>query len=473
MYPGKNKVCELQAEACHRNTPCLHIPYKNICTRETDKQTYEMAEKESVSLGNEKSAVALSVQSGLMAPSAGAHSVLDGLSFTPLDSNSNRDVQPFPRSPKLQRKLAKAGQPSQEQLSRCLEELQAERSKTEAHIQSLKKRKADLSRSTEMMKQQVHECFENMRAILKRDEHAVMDSLDLDLKQTRTGLDQVLKNWKQHQDQVAKSISSTQRALTKSPAAEEDLKGHPENLSPKKPDASEKEIHLNEERFERLLKTLSSISRNLKVQLQRKTLLLDSSPVVIDRQTCHSQLKLTSEGRAVFFSGSVRPAPEHPLQFDKVCCALGSSPVMAGHSYWEVDVRCCSAWAVGVAYGSLQRKGRDKGAKLGRNRNSWCVELRNRNLSAWHNDRHVACHGVGQTQLGKVGVGVNYNKGQLTFYDADTMVVLHKFSAAMTPVFDRAHHQFTEPLYPAIRFLRPPENQIWPNHLEFCQLNSP
>ena len=33
----------------------------------------------------------------------------------------------------------------QEQLSRHLEELQAERSKTEAHIQSLKKRNTDLS----------------------------------------------------------------------------------------------------------------------------------------------------------------------------------------------------------------------------------------------------------------------------------------------------------------------------------------
>lgn len=195
--------------------------------------------------------------------------------------------------------------------------------------------------------------------------------------------------------------------------------------------------------------------------------------MVIDRQTCHSQIAVTSEGRGMSFSGSARSAPEHPLQFDKVCCALGSSPVAAAQSYWEVDVHCCSAWAVGVAYASLERKGRDKGAKLGRNRNSWCMELRNGHLSAWHNDRHVACQGVGQTVLGKVGVWVNYEKGQLMFYNADTMAILQKFSAAMMPVFDRVHHQFTEPLYPAIRFLRPPENQMWPNHLELCHLSSP
>lgn len=74
------------------------------------------------------------------------------------------------------------------------------------------------------MKQQVHDCFENMRADLKRDEQAIMDSLDLDLKRTRTRMDQVLKHWKQHQDRVGKSISSTQRTLSSSCAAEGDGK---------------------------------------------------------------------------------------------------------------------------------------------------------------------------------------------------------------------------------------------------------
>ncbi|KAJ4936447.1 hypothetical protein JOQ06_001039 [Pogonophryne albipinna] len=413
-----------------------------------------MAGKEALSVGDGQLA-----QSGLAAPAAGSpagsHSALqEGRGFSPLDSSSDR-VQPFPRSPKLQKKIANFGQPSKvnlsmDQLTRRVEELQAERTRTEAHIQSLKKRKADLS----------------------QDEQAVQDSLELDLRQARTRLDQVLKNWQLHQDQVTKSISSMQRALSNSPLADKDDKGQPENLSPKKPDVTEKEIRLNEERFKRLLKTLSSISKQLKAQLQRKTLLLDSSPMVIDRQTCHSQITVTSEGRGLSFSGSACSGPAHPLQFDKVCCALGSAPVTAGQRYSEVDVRCCSAWALGVAYASMERKGRDKGSKLGRNRNSWCLELRNGNLSAWHNDRHVACKGVGQTLLGKVGIWLNYDKGQLLFYDADTMAVLQRFSAAVTPVFDRAHHQFTQPVYLAVRFLRPPENQMWPNHLELCPLST-
>ncbi|KAL3046762.1 hypothetical protein OYC64_004697 [Pagothenia borchgrevinki] len=451
------------------NTPCTFFTE----TAETQHRiTAEMAGKEALSVGDGQLA-----QSGLVAPPAGSHSALqEGRGFSPLDSSSDR-VQPFPRSPKLQKKIANFGQPSKvnlsmDQLSRRVEELQAERTRTEAHIQSLKKRKADLSKSTEVMKQRVQEHFENMHCVLKQDEQAVQDSLELDLRQARTRLDQVLKTWQLHQDQVTKSISSMQRALNNSPLADKDDKGQPENLSPKKPDVTEKEIRLNEERFKRLLKTLSSISKQLKAQLQRKTLLLDSSPMVIDRQTCHSQITVTSEGRGLSFSGSACSGPAHPLQFDKVCCALGSAPVTAGQRYWEVDVRCCSAWALGTAYASMERKGRDKGSKLGRNRNSWCLELRNGNLSAWHNDRHVACKGVGQMPLGKVGIWLNYDKGQLLFYDADTMAVLQRFSAAVTPVFDRAHHQFTQPVYLAVRFLRPPENQMWPNHLELCPLST-
>ncbi|KAM9826835.1 E3 ubiquitin-protein ligase TRIM62 [Neosynchiropus ocellatus] len=407
-------------------------------------------------------------QSSTVAPSPDSHSAFqDGLSFFPLDSNENREIQPFPRSPKLLRKLNRVETPSQEQLSRRLEELQAEKLKTEAHILSLKKRRADLLRSTEVMKQQVRERFDAMRAALRRDEQEVLNSLDQDQRRTTAELDQVLKTWDQHLDLVRKTASNTEKKLSNS----ENREVQSENVSFKKPDASENQIGLNKERFERLQHTLVSLTKLLKVQLQRKTLLLDSSPMVMDRQTCHGQIAVTSDGCGLTFSSVVPPTSEHPLKFDKVCCALASSPVAAGQSYWEVDVRCCSNWAVGAAYGCLERKGNDKGAKLGRNRNSWCVELRNGQLSAWHNDHHIPCQGVGQTLIQKVGVRVNYEKGQLMFYDAESQCVLQKFSAAVTPVFDRAHHHFTEPLYAAIRFLRPHDAQAWPNHLRLCHLD--
>lgn len=75
-----------------------------------------------------------------------------------------------------------------------------------------------------MMKQRVREYFESMRCILKQDEQAVLDSLELDLRKTRSRLDRVVKDWTQHQEQVTKSLSSTQMMLSDSVTAEQDPK---------------------------------------------------------------------------------------------------------------------------------------------------------------------------------------------------------------------------------------------------------
>lgn len=74
------------------------------------------------------------------------------------------------------------------------------------------------------MKQRVRERFESMRFVLNQDEQAVLDSLELDLRRTRSRMDQVLKDWMQHQEQVTKSISSTQAALSNSLSADQEIK---------------------------------------------------------------------------------------------------------------------------------------------------------------------------------------------------------------------------------------------------------
>lgn len=197
--------------------------------------------------------------------------------------------------------------------------------------------------------------------------------------------------------------------------------------------------------------------------------------MVIDKETSHSQIAIRGEGQSLYISSEpCDPQRQlHPLQFDQVYCALAATAITSGQHYWEVDVRCCPAWAVGVAYGTLNRKGRDKGSKLGRNRMSWCVELRDGRLTAWHNDRHVAPTVIrAREQPVTVGVHVNYEKGRVAFYDAGGMELLQEFSAALTPVFDRAHHQFTEPLYPAVRFLRAQEGHAGHSHIDIPDLQA-
>lgn len=71
-----------------------------------------MAEKEALSVGDGHTTGAQSTQSVLTA--AGSHSLLqDKLNHTPLDFSNDRIVQPFPRSPKLLKKIANTEQLSQ------------------------------------------------------------------------------------------------------------------------------------------------------------------------------------------------------------------------------------------------------------------------------------------------------------------------------------------------------------------------
>ncbi|KAF4084758.1 hypothetical protein AMELA_G00109720 [Ameiurus melas] len=317
------------------------------------------------------------------------------------------------------------------------------------------------------MEQQVRERFEAMRLALEKEEQAVLCSLEQEQRENSSRMMRLLNDWNQHLKLVRKHIG-TVRAL-QDRGAESRQQVSPGNFScHKKQDAAELAIGPNDGNFQKLMKVLGKISKDLHVRLQKKSLLLDSTVVVIDRTACHRQIKVTTSGRGFYVSPDDSSAPSHPLQFDQTCCALGSPAISSGRRYWEVDVHCCSSWAVGVAYGSLHRKGQDKSTKLGRNRLSWSLEFRDGRLSVWHNDWHLTLSA--RAAPDKVGVLVNYQKGRVAFYDADAMKLLQDFSTSCTSVFERAHHQFTEPVFPAFRFFRARDRPPVPDHMEICDL---
>lgn len=71
------------------------------------------------------------------------------------------------------------------------------------------------------------------------------------------------------------------------------------------------------------------------------------------------------------------------------------------------------------------------------NNTSWCI---------YHGDgQYLACHDTQEKQLSvgkrvrKLGMLANLQKGELSFYDADAMTLLHSFCV-----------QCTEPLYPML-----------------------
>ncbi|CAB1345058.1 unnamed protein product, partial [Coregonus sp. 'balchen'] len=129
------------------------------------------------------------------------------------------------------------------------------------------------------------------------------------------------------------------------------------------------------------------------------------------------------------------PVHNCPLQFDKVCCALGSAAVTTGRRYWEADVRSCSGCGRG-----LQLPGQE---------------------------------GAGQRcQAGTVQELVV--RGALGWASLHPGTTTGPWRAP--PVGERcqgASSVHGAPLHPAFRFLRPPEGQVWASHMEIQDVNTP
>lgn len=125
-----------------------------------------------------------------------------------------------------------------------------------------------------------------------------------------------------------------------------------------------------------------------------------------------------------------------PKPYDSQYSVLAKESFTAGQHYWEVVVQDKPYWLIGVTTGLVHEKdSSQRSSSLCLNNTSWCI---------YHGDgQYLACHDTQEKQLSvgkrvrKLGILANLQKGELSFYDADSVTLLHSFCV-----------QCTEPLYP-------------------------
>ncbi|XP_058141350.1 butyrophilin subfamily 2 member A2-like isoform X2 [Dasypus novemcinctus] len=152
--------------------------------------------------------------------------------------------------------------------------------------------------------------------------------------------------------------------------------------------------------------------RQIKEQLQelrwRRTL-LHAADVVLDPATAHPELCLSEDRRTVFRGTRRQEAPNNPERFDLWPCVLGLERFSSGRHYWEVEVEDVMAWAVGVCGADLPRKG-----EVAAGGSVWALELfggQYRPLAA------PALLLPLRERLGRVGVFLDYEAGDVSFYN--------------------------------------------------------
>nr|XP_033772398.1 butyrophilin subfamily 1 member A1-like [Geotrypetes seraphini] len=144
--------------------------------------------------------------------------------------------------------------------------------------------------------------------------------------------------------------------------------------------------------------------------------------ITLDPRTANPALIVSEDQKNVSRSDVRQNLPEDDERFDTEYCVLGQQTFSSGKHYWEAEVGDGPEWAVGVARESVRRRG---AYMFSPEEGIWCVSL--------FVDRYQALTNP-ETLLGlskipkKIGVFLNFEYEQLSFYDADGMSPIYHFS---------------------------------------------
>ncbi|XP_044869612.1 zinc-binding protein A33-like [Mauremys mutica] len=159
---------------------------------------------------------------------------------------------------------------------------------------------------------------------------------------------------------------------------------------------------------------------------------IDLPRVTLDPATAHPCLVLSEDRTRVRDGHLRRPLPDTPARFDFCVAVLGAGAFASGRRYWEVEVGEKPAWTLGVVHASVSRKGKIHASP---SKGFWVIRLRGgAELMAKDTPPMVLRP---QALPHRIGVYLDYEGGQVSFYDARGMAHLYTFSA-----------RFAESVYP-------------------------
>ncbi|XP_026990706.2 uncharacterized protein LOC113635460 [Tachysurus fulvidraco] len=160
-----------------------------------------------------------------------------------------------------------------------------------------------------------------------------------------------------------------------------------------------------------------------------------ASEVLIDPSTAQRNLVVSEDSQQVHYEEGRKASSQsdNPRRFSPALFVLAHEGLSSGRHYWEVDVGRKTAWTLGVARASVRRKG---DIRLSPEGGFWCLWLKNNEVKALASSRIPLQL---PTLPQKVGVYLDYEGGQISFYDVKAQNHLYTFmdtfDGSVYPIF--------------------------------------
>ncbi|XP_062448775.1 E3 ubiquitin-protein ligase TRIM50 isoform X2 [Rhea pennata] len=134
----------------------------------------------------------------------------------------------------------------------------------------------------------------------------------------------------------------------------------------------------------------------------------------LDPVTAHPLLELF-KGDTVVQCGLYQRRDSNPKRFNSSNCILTSKGFSCGQHYWEVIVGTRNHWRVGIIKGTVSRKGKlNKSPEHG----VWLIGLKEGKVYEAFSTPRATLPLTTRPQ--RIGIYLHYEKGELTFYNADS-----------------------------------------------------
>lgn len=161
--------------------------------------------------------------------------------------------------------------------------------------------------------------------------------------------------------------------------------------------------------------------------------------VTFDSMTAHPKLILSEDKKQVWCGEKSNAVPDNPERFDRMVCLLACEGFTGGKHYWEVGVAGKTDWDIGVASYPTHRKGK---LMVDPSHGYWFLSLRDNSKFNVHTQSSTS-NARNQTPH-IIGVFLDYEKGQVSFYNVDTKEHICTF----TTTFSKTIYPFFSPCGP-------------------------